>query len=61
MLPKFRLGLTSKCLDIVLLCAIKFFFGYGSFYLRKETGVFTLEVSSQETIKKLYLYLIFIL
>nr|YP_009493129.1 LAGLIDADG endonuclease [Ganoderma leucocontextum]AWJ63924.1 LAGLIDADG endonuclease [Ganoderma leucocontextum] len=52
-LPKFRLRLTSKCLDIVLLCAIKIYFGSGSLYLRKETGVFTLEVSSQETIKKI--------
>jgi len=50
-LPKFRFRLTSKYLDIVLLCAIKNFFGSGSLYLRKETQVFTLEISNQEVIE----------
>ena len=31
-----------KYLGIVLLCAIIKYFGSGSLYLRKETGVFTL-------------------
>ena len=31
-----------KYLGIVLLCAIINYFGSGSLYLRKETGVFTL-------------------
>lgn len=49
-LPKFRFRITSKYLDIVLLCAIKNYFGSGSIYLRKDTQVFTLEISSQEVI-----------
>jgi len=49
-LPKFRFRITSKYLDIVLLCALKNYFGSGSIFLRKDTQVFTLEISSQKVI-----------
>ena len=50
-LPKFRFRLSSKYLDIVLLCAIRNYFGSGSIFYRRETKVFILEISRQEVIE----------
>jgi len=51
LLPKFRFRIALKYIDIVLLCAIKNYFGSGSIFFRKDTQVFTLEISSQEVIE----------
>jgi hypothetical protein len=49
---KFRFRISSNYKDIVLLCAIKNYFGKGNISLiRKDTGVVTLEVSSIEFIQ----------
>lgn len=48
---KFRFRITSKYTDIVLLCAIRNYFGNGTFFFRKDTEVVTLEISSIETLK----------
>jgi len=50
-LSKFRFRLSSKYLNILLLCAIRNYFGSGSLFLRKETVVFTLEISSKKVIE----------
>jgi hypothetical protein len=49
---KFRFRLSANYKDIVLLCAIKNFWGSGQISLiRKDTGVITMEISSIEVIK----------
>ncbi len=49
---KFRFRLSANYKDIVLLCAIKNYFGSGQISLiRKDTGVITMEISSIEIIK----------
>lgn len=49
---KFRFRLSANYRDVVLLCAIKNYFGSGSISLiRKDTNVIILEISSIEVIK----------
>jgi len=49
---KFRFRIAANYKDIVILCAIKNYFGSGSIsIIRKDTDVVTLEISSIEVIK----------
>src|SRR2546423_1399926 len=51
---KFRFRLSANYRDVVLLCAIKNFFGGGSISLiRKDTGVISLEICSNDLIRDL--------
>jgi len=59
---KFRFRVSANYRDVVLVCAIRNYFGSGAISLiRKDTSVISLEISSIETIKNIiYLFLMLI-